>query len=70
MADSSSFNIDSTLPDLNKLLQRYPAAYTTSTTSTASTASTTPVRKPSNRQSNPIKVLDTPPPLRQVAPAA
>ena len=64
MADSSLFNINSTLPDLNKLLQRYPAAYTTHTASAA------PVRKPSDRQSNPIEVLNTPPPLHQVAPAA
>jgi len=64
MANSSSFNTDSTLPDLNKLLQRYPAAHT------AHTASAAPVRKPGDRQSNPIKVLDTPPPLRQVALAA
>jgi hypothetical protein len=76
MADSSLFDIDSTLPDLNELLQRYPTAYTTSTTSAASTASaasaasTAPVRKPGDRQSNPIEVLDTPPPLRQVASAA
>ena len=64
MANSSSFNINSTLPDLNELLQRRPAAYT------AHTASTALVRKPGDRQSNPIKVLDTPPPLRQVALAA
>ena len=64
MADSSSFDIDSTLPDLNDLLQHRPAAYT------AHTASTALVRKPGDRQSNPIKVLDTPPPLRRVASAA
>ena len=58
MADSSLFDIDSTLPDLNELLQRRPAAYTAYTTSTA------PVRKPGDRQSNPIEVLDTLPPLR------
>jgi len=58
MADSSLFNIDSTLPDLNELLQRCPAAYTAL------------VRKPGDRQSNPIEVLDTPPPLYQVALAA
>ena len=61
MADSSLFNIDLTLPDLNKLLQCRPAAHT---------ASAAPVRKPGNRQSNPIEVLDTPPPLHQVTPAA
>jgi len=61
MANSSSFNINSTLPDLNKLLQRRPAAYT---------ASAALVRKPGNRQSNPIKVLDTLSPLRQVTLAA
>jgi hypothetical protein len=61
MADSSSFNINSTLPDLNELLQRRPAAYT---------ASAALVRKPGDRQSNPIKVLGTPPPLRQVTSAA
>ncbi len=64
MANSSLFNIDSTLPDLDELLQRCPAAYTTHTASAA------PVRKPGDRQSNPIKVLNTPPPLHQVAPAA
>jgi hypothetical protein len=63
MANSSLFNINLTLPNLNKLLQRCPAAYT------AYTASAAPVQKPSNRQSNPIKVLNTLPPLRQVAPA-
>jgi len=67
MADSSLFDIDSTLPDLNELLQRYPAAYTASTTSAASAAL---VRKPGDRQSNPIEVLNTPSPLRQVTPAA
>ena len=61
MADSSLFDIDSTLPDLNELLQRRPAAYT---------ASAALVRKPGDCQSNPIEVLDTPPPLRQVALAA
>jgi hypothetical protein len=35
MADSSLFDIDSTLSDFNKLLQRRPAAYTAYTTSTA-----------------------------------
>jgi len=64
MADSSLFNIDSTLSDLNKLLQRRPTAYT------AYTASTAPVWKPGNYQSNPIEVLNTPPPLYQVALAA
>jgi len=57
MANSSLFNIDLTLPDLNELLQRCPAAYT------AYTASAAPVRKPGDRQSNPIEVLDTLPPL-------
>jgi len=61
MADSSLFNINLTLPDLNKLLQRRPTAYT---------ASAALVRKPSDRQSNPIKVLNTLSPLRQVTPAA
>ena len=64
MANSSLFNINSTLPDLNKLLQCRPATYT------AYTASAALVQKPGNRQSNPIKVLNTPPPLHQVAPAA
>ena len=58
MADGSLFNIDLTLPNLNKLLQRRPTTYT------AYTASAAPVRKPSNRQSNSIKVLNTSPPLR------
>ena len=61
MADSSLFDIDSTLPDLNKLLRRRPAAYT---------ASAAPVRKPGHRYSNPIEILDTPPPSRQAVPAA
>ena len=61
MADSSSFDIDSTLPNVNKLLQRRPAAHT---------ASAALVRKPSNRQSNPIEILDIPSPLRQAVPAA
>jgi len=64
MADSSLFDIDLTLPDLNKLLQCRPAAYT------AYTASAALVRKPGDRQSNPIEVLNTPPPLYQVALAA
>jgi hypothetical protein len=64
MADSSLFNINSTLPNLNKLLLHRPTAYT------AHTASAAPVRNPGDRQSNPIKVLNTPPPPRQVAPAA
>ena len=64
MADSSLFNIDLTFFNFNKLLQRHPAAYT------AYTASAAPVWKPSDRQSNPIKVLNTLPPLYQVAPAA
>ena len=64
MADSSLFDIDSTLPDLNELLLHRPAAYT------AHTASAAPVRNPGDRQSNPIEVLDTPPPPHQVAPAA
>ena len=64
MADSSLFNIDLTLPDLNKFLQCRPAAYT------AHTASTTLVQKPGDRQSNPIEVLNTSPPLHQVALAA
>jgi len=64
MADSSLFNIDSTLPNLNKLLQRCPTTYT------AYTASAALVRKPGDRQSNPIKVLNTLPPLYQVALAA
>ena len=57
MADSSSFDINSTLLDLNKLLQRRPA------TNTAYTASAAPVQKPGDCQSNPIEVLDTSPPL-------
>ena len=64
MADSYLFNIDSTLLDLNELLLHRPAAYT------AYTASAALVRNPGDRQSNPIKVLNTPPPPRQVAPAA
>jgi len=60
MADSSLFNIDSTLPNVNELLQRRPTAHTASTL----------VRKPGNRQSNPIEILDIPPPLRQAVPAA
>ena len=43
MANSSLSDIDSTLPDLNKLLQRRPAAYT------AYTASAAPVRKLGDR---------------------
>ena len=54
MADSSSFDIDSTLPDVNELLQRRPAAHT---------ASAALVRKPGDRQSNPIKILDILSPL-------
>ena len=46
--DSFLFNINSTLPDLNKLLQRRPAAYT------AYTASAALMRKPSNCQSDPV----------------
>jgi len=61
MADSSLFNINLTLPDVNKLLQRRPTAYT---------ASAALVRKPGNRQSNPIEILNIPPPLRQAVPAA
>ena len=61
MADSSLSNINLTLPDLNELLQCRPAAYT------AHTASTTLVQKPGDRQSNPIEVLNTLPPLYQVA---
>jgi hypothetical protein len=64
MADSFLFNINSTLLNLNKLLQRRPAAYTAYTTSTA------PVQKPGDCQSNPIKVFNTPPSLHQVALAA
>ena len=64
MADSSSFDIGSTLPDLNKLLQRRPTAHAAHTTSAV------PERKPGNRRSNPIEILDTPPPLYQVTPAA
>ena len=64
MADSSLFNINSTLPDLDELLQCRPAAYTTHTASAAL------VRKPGDHQSNPIEVLDTPPPLHQVTLAA
>ena len=59
MADSSLSDIDSTLPNLNELLRRRPTVYPTSTA---------PVRKPGDRQSNPIEVLNTPPPLHQVAP--
>ena len=64
MANSSLFNINSTLSDLNKLLQRRPAAYT------AYTTSTTLIQKPGDCQSNFIKVLNTLSPLRQVALAA
>ena len=64
MADSSLFDINLTLPNLNKLLQRRPTTYT------AYTTSTTLVRKPSDRQSNPIKVLNTLFPLHQVTLAA
>ena len=64
MANSSSFDVDSTLPDLDELLLRRPAAYT------GHAASAALVQKPGDRQSNPIEVLDTPPPLRQVTPDA
>ena len=61
MADSSLFNIDSTFPDVNELLQCRPTAYT---------ASAALVRKPGDRQSNPIEILDIPSPLRQAVPVA
>ena len=61
MADSSLFDIDLTFSDVNELLQCRPAAYTTSAA---------PVRKPGDRQSNPIEILDIPPPLRQAVLAA
>ena len=64
MADSFLFNINLTFSNLNKVLQRCPAAYTTHTASAA------PVRKPGDCQSNPIEVLNTPPPLHSVALAA
>ena len=70
IANSSLFDINLTLPNLNKLLQRYPTIYTISTISTTSTTSTILVRKPSNRQSNLIKVLNTLPPHYQVTLAA
>ena len=63
MADSFLFNINSTLPDLDELLQHCLAAYT------AYIAFTAPVRKPSDHQSNPIEFFDTPLPLYQVTPA-
>ncbi|XTI83056.1 hypothetical protein V2W45_1326500 [Cenococcum geophilum] len=66
MADSSSFNINSTLPDLNKLLQRYPTTYTASTTSTASTAPYTGVESSAQASTqepfSPLPPPRTPPP--------
>ena len=61
MANSSLFNIDLTLPDLNELLQHRPTVYSTSAAL---------VQKPGDRQNNPIEILNIPPPLYQVIPAA
>jgi len=61
MADSSSFNIDSSLPNINVLLR---PRFRRAAVPTASSAAyfNTPIRRPGNRQSNPIKILDILPP--------
>ena len=61
MADSSLFDINSTLFNVNELLQRHSAAYT---------ASTALMWKPGDRQSNPIEILNILSPLRQAVPVA
>ena len=63
MADSSLFNINSSLPDLNELLQTRwarPAIATADAPSGAPSAAL--FRKLSDRQSNPIQLFNTPPP--------
>lgn len=64
MADSPSSDIDSSLPDIDVLLRpRFRHAVPT-----ASSAAhfDTPIRKPGDRQSNPIEILDALPPAQTV----
>jgi len=65
MADSPSFDIDSSLPDIDVLLRpRFRRAAVPTASSTAHFD--TPIRRPGDRQSNPIKILDTLPPAQTV----
>ena len=67
MADSFLFNINSSLPDLDKLLQTkwaHPAVTTADAPS--GTPSAALFQKLGNQQSNPIKLFNTPPPHQAV----
>ena len=68
MADSSLFDIDSSLPDLNELLQTRWARLAVATASAAPSGAplAAPFRKLGDSQSNPIELFDTPPPRQTV----
>ncbi len=60
MANSPSFNINSSLPDINVLLQ--PRSRHTAVPTASAAHFDTPIWRPGDRQSNPIEILDTLPP--------
>ena len=68
IADSFSFNINSSLPDLDELLHTRWACPAVATKSVApsGTPSAASFQKPNNHQSNPIKLFNTPPPHQAI----
>lgn len=68
MADSSLFNINSSLPNLEELLQTRWARPAVATASAAPSGAplAAPFRKLGDSQSNPIEVFNTPPPCQTV----